>query len=129
LNANRTVTARTAKTGTDAKRVAPAKSRLRRLGVAGLALPAVATMVVVAACLAALFHKSPAADPDATARYGTIVQYVGGERCRHMTFDNNTGRIAENAPSCDHKPVVEGRSVQAPQGTTGVLGAISKSFR
>jgi hypothetical protein len=112
----------------DAKRGARSRSKLRGIGFAGLAIPAVAVPVLLAVCLAALLHKSPAPDPEAPGRYGTIVQYVGGERCRHMTFDNSTGRIAENSPSCDRNPVVDRGGTQAPRGTTGVLGAISKSF-
>jgi len=97
--------------------------------MAGLVIPGLVASVIVAAGLAALLHRSPGADRDATARYGTIVQYVGGERCRHMTFDNRTGRISENAPSCDRNPVVENRDAPPSRGSGGILGAISKSFR
>jgi hypothetical protein len=72
--------------------------------------------------------KNAAATADAH-RLGTIIHDNGSVRCVHGTFDNLTGSILENTPSCETTTIVEGGPAPSPLGTIHTLSAISNSFK
>jgi len=95
----------------------------------GVSLAALCVIVVLAvtAGLPSLFGSgasSPATIPASPAepRIGNIVFEPTADRCRQLSFDNDTGSIAETIRSCDHK------GSPGPAGTIRRLNAISKSF-
>jgi hypothetical protein len=73
-------------------------------------------------------NKNTATTADAY-RLGTIIRDNGSVRCVHGTFDNVTGSISENTPSCETTMIVEGGQMPSPLGTIHTLNAISNSFK
>ena len=63
----------------------------------------------------------------AQPRSGTIVLELAGDRCRQMTFDNDTGRTVEVGP-CKKGLSYDTHGEPAPPGTARRLDAISRSF-
>jgi hypothetical protein len=73
-------------------------------------------------------EKNPGPPPD-TYRLGTIISDNGSVRCMHGTFDNTTGSVSENKPSCETTTFVDRGGSPTPVGTIRTLSAISDSFR
>ncbi|HEX3503519.1 MAG TPA: hypothetical protein VHU22_09020 [Xanthobacteraceae bacterium] len=93
-----------------------------------------ALLLATTAGLFILFGPAPAANKNTAAmadahRLGTIIRDNGSVRCVHGTFDNVTGSISENTPSCETTMIVEGGQAPSPLGTIHTLNAISNSFK
>jgi hypothetical protein len=59
---------------------------------------------------------------------GSIMLHSPANVCRHKTFDNRTGQIADASTPCSDA-VVDDKGVPVPMGTVRTMDSISKSFR
>ena len=59
---------------------------------------------------------------------GSIMLHSLAEECRHKTFNNRTGLIADAGTPCNDV-VVDDKGAPVPMGTVRTMGSISKSFR
>jgi hypothetical protein len=59
---------------------------------------------------------------------GSIMLHSPANECRHKTFNNRTGQIAEAGTPCTDV-VVDAKGVPVPLGTVRTMDSISKSFR
>ena len=71
----------------------------------------------------------PVAVADPEARTASITLERARDRCRQMTFNNDTGQLVEVNRSCEKDNVrLDDKGVPMPMGTVHRLDAISKSF-
>ena len=59
---------------------------------------------------------------------GSIMLHSPANECRHKTFNNRTGRIADAGTPCGDV-VLDTKGVPVPMGTVHTMDSISKSFR
>jgi len=59
---------------------------------------------------------------------GSIMLHSPAEECRHKTFNNWTGQIADAGTPCTDEVVDDDKGVPVPMGTVRTMGSISKSF-
>jgi len=94
-------------------------------------------ILVALACLAGLSRQfvslisspnQPAAVNAELERIGKIVVQDGLNDCKQKKFDNQSGRISDDASPCDDRIVLDAHGVPVPVGTIQRLDAISKSF-
>jgi hypothetical protein len=113
-----------------------AGARERRYGlIIGAALSAalgVGILVATATRVPLVVHIWPTtmkSELDAPARTATVTLEPSGNRCRYMSFDNDTGRLIEVKNLCRQDVVSDHKDGTGPAGTLRRLDAISKSFK
>lgn len=92
----------------------------------------VAISIVALAVFATRFGAMPPLVESnfATQDGGTVVGSImlhSPEECRHKTFNNRTGQIADAGTPCTDE-IVDDKGVPVPMGTVRTMGSISKSF-
>ena len=94
----------------------------------------VAVLIAVVAVLATQFGTLPmlvasnlAAGEEGNT-VGSIMLHSPAEACRHKTFNNRTGQIADAGTPCTDV-VIDDKGVPVPLGTVRTMGSISRSFR
>lgn len=75
-----------------------------------------------------LFRRAPGATASAPSRIGKIVLDSSPERCRQLSFDNDTGRIYPDDSPCEESVPRDAAGIPLPVGTLQRLEAISKAF-
>jgi len=90
----------------------------------------IAAMAVLAMQFGALTPHAPsnfAASGEANM-VGSIMLHSPAEECRHKTFNNRTGRIADAGTPCSDV-VLDDKGVPVPMGTVRTMDSISKTFK
>jgi hypothetical protein len=90
---------------------------------------AIAAMAVIATqlgTLPALVASNFAVREEGTV-VGSIMLHSPANECRHKTFNNRTGQIADAGTPCNDA-LVDDKGVPIPMGTVHTMGSISRSF-
>jgi low affinity Fe/Cu permease len=61
-------------------------------------------------------------------RNGSIVLKAENNRCRHIAFNNDTGRMVESSKPCINKPVLDDKGVPVPAATMRRMDSIRQGF-
>lgn len=107
----------------------------RRLAKISLGVFAVGASIAVVAVLAIGFGAAPspvvenAASHAAPNGAATIVLHSSTGGCQQRSFNNQTGRISDQASSCHNDVVLDAKGMPMPTGTIHTLNSISKSFK
>ena len=111
------------------------RTRSRRLGASAVIFGSI--LIVIAGttvALAALFVRpldaGSASIPADMHEGHIVVMAADGDRCKQLKFDNDTGRIDQDATPCDNnnKVIFDKTGAPVPVGTVRRLDAISRSF-
>jgi len=101
----------------------PRRRRDRRYALLAFAVLAALLSLSLLVATTARLRAPPVATSGSLPRTATIAFERTGDRCRHLVFENDTGRMAELSKPCEVAMV---RPEQEAKGTAGRLDAISR---